>query len=235
MFKTLGSRKHVKHQSYFFIMPSEGSSESKGVSRERGSEYTSLPVTVLPRDKTHRVYIDTYQSRCFIGIGSCCSRDWEVPQSDLLSAGWRSRKASAWFSLSQICWNLGGGWRRWSKAQEPGEPKSLEQEMWAFQLKLGVNLLSLCLSVQLRSWTIGWCLTLLVRTVFLMQSADASLISSDDALTDTHAKVMFYCLSEHLLSPVKWTYIVSHHRTQRNWKQGLQQMLVCPYSWHYSW
>lgn len=93
MFKTLGSRKHVKHQSYFFIMPSEGSSESKGVSRERGSEYTSLPVTVLPRDKTHRVYIDTYQSRCFIGIGSCCSRDWEVPQSDLLSASWWPREA----------------------------------------------------------------------------------------------------------------------------------------------
>lgn len=208
-------------------MPSEGSSESKGVSREKDSEYKSLPVRVLPRDKTHRVYIDTYQSRCFIAIGSCCSRDWEVPQSHLLSANWRSREASLWFSLSQIRWDLGGGWRGWSKAQEPGEPKSLEQEMWASQLKLGVNLLSLCLSVQLRSWTIEWCLTPLVRTVFLMQSADATLISSEDALTHTHTKVMFYCLSEHLLSPVKWTYIVSHHRI---WKQGLQQILVCLYS-----
>ena len=208
-------------------MPSEGSSESKGVSREKGSEYKSLPVRVFPRDKTHRVYIDIYQTRCFIAIGSWCSRDWEVPQSDLLSAHWRSRKASVWFSLSQIRWDLGGGWRGWSKAQEPGEPKSLEQEMWASQLKLGVNLLSFCLSVWLRSWTIGWCLTPLVRTVFLTQSADATLIPSEDALTDTHAKVMFYCLSEHLLSPVKWTYIVSHHR---NWKQGLQQILVCPYS-----
>ena len=208
-------------------MPSEGSSESKGVSREKDSEYKSLPVRVLPRDKTHRVYIDTYQSRCFIAIGSCCSRDWEVPQSHLLSANWRSREASLWFSLSQIRWDLGGGWRGWSKAQEPGEPKSLEQEMWASQLKLGVNLLSLCLSVQLRSWTIEWCLTPLVRTVFLMQSADATLISSEDALTHTHTKVMFYCLSEHLLSPVKWTYRVSHHRI---WKQGLQQILVCLYS-----
>ena len=208
-------------------MPSEGSSESKGVSREKDSEYKSLPVRVLPRDKTHRVYIDTYQSRCFIAIGSCCSRDWEVPQSHLLSANWRSREASLWFSLSQIRWDLGGGWRGWSKAQEPGEPKSLEQEMWASQLKLGVNLLSLCLSVQLRSWTFEWCLTPLVRTVFLMQSADATLISSEDALTHTHTKVMFYCLSEHLLSPVKWTYIVSHHRI---WKQGLQQILVCLYS-----
>lgn len=71
------------------------------------------------------VYIDTYQSRCFIGISSCCSRDWEVPQSDLLSANWRSRKASAWFSLSQICWNLGGGWRWWSKAQETTRAKVL--------------------------------------------------------------------------------------------------------------
>lgn len=90
-------------------MPSEGSSESKGVSREEGSDYKSLPVRVLPRDKTHRVYIDTYQSRCFIAVSSCCSRDWEVLQSDLLSADWRSRKASAWFSLSQIRWDLGGG------------------------------------------------------------------------------------------------------------------------------
>lgn len=134
-------------------MPSESSIESKGVSREKGSEYKSLPVRVLPRDKTHRVYIDTYQSRCFIAVGSCCSRDWEVLQSDLLSVDWRSRKASAWFSLSQIRWDLGGGWRGWSKAQEPGGPESFEQEMWASQLKLGVDLLSLCLSVQLRAWT----------------------------------------------------------------------------------
>lgn len=100
-------------------MPSEGSIESKGVSREKGSEYKSLPVRVLPRDKTHRVYIDTYQSRCFIAVGSCCSRDWEVLQSDLLSVDWRSRKASAWFSLSQIRWDLGGGWRVEGVVQGP--------------------------------------------------------------------------------------------------------------------